>query len=56
MQDGMVELMEPFASESIFTEALVDSTIRGGIGKGGRRVWSESDSPMTKLNLYDNSF
>ena len=49
MQDGMVELMEPFASESIFTEALVDSTIRGGIGKGGRRVWSESDSPMTKL-------
>ena len=41
MQDGIVELMEPFASESIFTEALIDSTIRGGIGKGGKRVWSE---------------
>jgi len=49
MQDGVSELMQPFASESIFTEALVDSTIRGGIGKGGRRVWSESDASMTKI-------
>ena len=49
MQDGIVELMEPFASESIFTEALIDSTIRGGIGKGGKRVWSEADAPMSKL-------
>ena len=49
MQEGVSELMQPFASESIFTEALIDSTIRGGIGKGGRRVWSESDAPMSKI-------
>ena len=49
MQDGVSELMEPFASESIFTEALIDSTIRQGVGKGGSRVWSEADAPMTKI-------
>jgi len=49
MQDGISELMQPFASESIFTEALIDSTIRGGIGKGGKKVWSEADAPMSKI-------
>ena len=43
MSDSLYELMEPFASESIYTEALLDSTIRRGIGRGGRRVWSEED-------------
>ena len=47
--EGMVELLEPFASESIFTEALVDSTIRGGRGKDGRRVWQEADDPFVKV-------
>ena len=49
LSEGVVELMEPFVSESIFTEALVDSTIRRGIGKGGRRVWNEQDDPMVKI-------
>jgi len=49
MQDGVSELMQPFASESIFTEALIDSTIRRGVGKNGNRVWSESDAPMSKI-------
>ena len=49
MTEGFLELMEPFTSESIFTEALIDSTFRRGIGKGGRRVWSESDDPMKKI-------
>ena len=49
MQEGITELMEPFASESIFTEAFIDSTIRRGVGKGGSRVWSEADAPMTKI-------
>jgi len=49
MGDGMVELMDPFASESIFIEGLLDSTIRRGIGKDGRRVWSEADDPMVKI-------
>ena len=47
--EGMVELLEPFASESIFTEALVDSTIRGGRGKDGRRVWQEADDSFVKV-------
>jgi hypothetical protein len=33
MLEGTAELLEPFASESIFTEALIDSTFRNGIGK-----------------------
>jgi len=47
--EGMVELLEPFASESIFTEALIDSTIRGGRGKDGRRVWQEADDSFVKI-------
>ena len=49
MLEGTAELMEPFASESIFTEALVDSTIRRGIGKNGRRVWQEADDSFVKV-------
>ena len=49
MTEGMMELMEPFMSESIFTEALIDSTFRRGIGKTGRRVWSEADDPMVRI-------
>ena len=47
--EGVVDLMEPFASESIFTEALIDSTFRRGIGRGGKRVWSEEDDPFVKI-------
>jgi hypothetical protein len=47
--EGATELLKPFASESIFTEALVDSTIRRGIGIGGKRVWSEEDDPFVKI-------
>jgi hypothetical protein len=47
--EGASELLKPFASESIFTEALVDSTIRRGIGRGGKRVWSEEDDPFVKI-------
>ena len=49
MMEGTIELLEPFASESIFTEALVDSTIRRGIGKNGQRVWQEADDPFVKI-------
>ena len=43
MADSLYEILEPFASESIYTEALLDSTIRRGVGRGGRRVWSPED-------------
>ena len=49
LQEGTVELLKPFTTESIFTEALVDSTIRRGIGRDGRRVWSEADDPFVKI-------
>ena len=49
LTDGVVELMEPFASESIFIEGLIDSTIRRGIGKDGRRVWSPADDPLVRI-------
>ena len=47
--EGTVELLTPFTSESIFTEALVDSTLRRGIGREGKRVWSEEDDPFVKI-------
>jgi len=47
--DSFTELLEPFASESIFTEALIDTTFRRGIGRNGKRVWSETDDFGTKM-------
>ena len=52
LQNGVAEFMEPFASESIFTQALVDSVIRApgtGIGKGGKRIWSQGDETFVKI-------
>ena len=49
LQDGFSELLQPFASESILSEAVIDSAIRGGVGKDGRRVWGEEDEPFTKM-------
>jgi hypothetical protein len=43
MTDALAEVMKPYATESIYTEALLDSVIRGGVGREGRRVWSEAD-------------
>jgi len=49
LQDGFRELLEPFASESIVTEAILDSVIRRGVGKDGREVWKEQDEPFVKM-------
>ena len=43
MTDALAEVMKPYATESIYTEAVLDSVIRGGVGREGRRVWSEAD-------------
>ena len=43
MTDALSEVMKPYATESIYTEALIDSTIRRGIGREGRRVWNDAD-------------
>ena len=47
--ESFLELMNPFISESIYTEALMDSTFRRGIGKGGKRIWQEGDDPFVKI-------
>ena len=51
--EGMIEssseLLKPYATESIFTEALIDSTFRRGYGRSGRRIWSEEDETMVKI-------
>ena len=39
MIESSAELLKPYATESIFTEALIDSTFRRGYGRGGRRIW-----------------
>ena len=49
LQQGAREILEPFASESIFTEALIDSVIRDGRGRDGKKVWSEADEPFVKI-------
>ena len=49
MAESTVELLKPYTTESIFTEALVDSTFRKGYGRAGRRVWSEEDETMVKI-------
>ncbi len=49
IQESISELLQPYTSESIFTEALVDSTIRRGVGRGGRRVWNQEDETMVKI-------
>jgi hypothetical protein len=49
MTDSLAEIMKPYATESIYTEALIDSTIRRGIGRGGRRVWNEADDTGIKM-------
>ena len=49
LQQGAREILEPFASESIFTEALIDSVIRDGRGRDGKKVWAEADEPFVKI-------
>ena len=49
MMDSMTEILKPYATESIYTEALIDAVFRLGVGKGGRRVWSEEDDFGQKL-------
>ena len=49
MADSMVEILKPYATESMFSEALIDATFRKGIGSRGKRVWSDRDETMVKI-------
>jgi hypothetical protein len=43
MMESMSEILKPYATESIYTEALIDSIFRRGIGRGGKKIWSPED-------------
>ena len=47
---GTSELGEPFISESIWTEALLDLAARGGRTRRGTRVFNEDDTDGTKIS------
>jgi hypothetical protein len=49
MEDSLSELLKPYATESIYTEALVDAVIRRGVGRGGRKIWNDEDDFGVKL-------
>ena len=40
----LAEIVQPFMSEAMFTEALFDTTIRGGRTSTGRELYNEADS------------
>jgi hypothetical protein len=44
LDEAITELASPFVSESIFTEALVDLTTRGGRTQDGRRLYTDQTS------------
>ena len=47
--EATMDTLEPFMSESIYTEAFFDATIRRGIGLKGKRVWSPADDNWTRI-------
>ena len=49
LMQGTSELLKPFSSESIYTEAVIDSVLRNGVDKDGKRIWSQEDDPFVKV-------
>ena len=47
---SIAELTKPFFSESIYTERLLDSTVRRGRNVDGRRIYNEEDEIGTKIS------
>ena len=45
---GMREIGEPFISESIWTEAVLDIIARGGRTRSGSEVFNDEDLPWKK--------
>ena len=45
------EIMNPFISESIWTEAAGDLTVRGGVTKDGRRLYTDQTSAGDKAAI-----
>ncbi len=45
---AIAEMFEPFAGESIITEKILDTTVRGGVTGTGAKVFREEDTPGDK--------
>jgi len=51
VNEASAEIMNPFISESIWTEAITDLTVRGGITPEGRRLYTDQTSAGDKLAI-----
>ena len=51
MGEAAGELADPFISEAIYTEALTDLTLRNGVTKDGRRLYSDQTPEGDKLKI-----
>ena len=47
---AFAEFFDPFVSESIGAEAVIDIIVRGGQTKDGRRIWFDQDNSLEKID------
>ena len=55
MSEGAGELASPFISESIYTQALVDLTLRDGRTRDGKQIWTEAQLKTEPGQVIKNS-
>ncbi len=55
MYEAAGELASPFISEAIYTQALVDLTLRGGRTREGRQIWTETQLETEPGQVVQNS-
>ena len=55
MSEGAGELASPFISESIYTQALVDLTLRDGRTREGKQIWTETQLKTEPGQVIKNS-
>ena len=55
MYEAAGELASPFISEAIYTQALVDLTLRGGKTREGRQIWTETQLATEPGQVIQNS-
>jgi hypothetical protein len=55
MYQAAGELASPFISEAIYTQALVDLTLRGGRTREGRQIWTETQLETEPGQVVANS-
>lgn len=55
MYEAAGELASPFISEAIYTQALVDLTLRGGRTREGQQIWTETQLQTEPGQVVQNS-